>query len=80
MIAAKYDLLEDLRDAFSCPNPTSFFVSRYGYKSENKLYAINKFGMFEVGLVWEVLNWIKQQYGSLEPVALSKQCLKYIND
>lgn len=80
ILAAKFTALEELRDAFSCDNPSSFFVRQYGYRSESKLYAINKFGYFSVGLVWEVLNWIKTAYGSLNVVALSKNCLSYIND
>ena len=80
IIANKFNNLEELRDAFSCDNPTSFFVKQYGYRAENKLYAINKFGYFSVGLVWEVFQWIKATYGSLSVVAMSRNCLNFIND
>ena len=72
--------LENLRNVFSCDNPNSFFIKQYGYRAENKLYAINKFGYFSVGLIWEIFKWVKNTYGSLNVVAFSKNCLKFINE
>jgi hypothetical protein len=53
-------------------------VSRYGYKAEEKLYAINKFGYFLPGLIFEILKWIKTNFGDLSCVALSDVCKRYI--
>lgn len=80
LLAVKFDLFNEIRDAFSCENPSAFFVHQYGYKVENKLYAINKFGYFSVGLIWEVLVQIKTLFGSLDVVAMSKNCISFIND
>ena len=76
----KYELLEDLRNAFSAPNTSSFFMSQYGYKTEAKLYAVNKFGCFSPGLLFEVLEYIKQNYGSASVIAISNNCKQYIFD
>lgn len=38
IICRRYDLLEELRNAFSAPNPSSFFMKQYGYKTETKIY------------------------------------------
>jgi hypothetical protein len=67
-----------LRNAFSVDNSAAFFVSRYGYKTELKKYAINKFGYFSSGLLFEILEWIKDNFGSLAVVAISKNCNSYI--
>ena len=70
----------ELQDAFSVKNDAAFFSERYGYKSAEKLYAINKFGFFASGLLFEVLNWIKTNYGGLSCIAMSHNCKQYIND
>ncbi len=80
IVCKKYELFEDLRKSFSAPNQASFFMSRYGYKIEDKVYAINKFGYFSSGLVFDVLDYIKQTYGSTSVLAISKNCLQYILD
>jgi len=74
LVCKKYELLEDLRNAFSAPNTSSFFMSQYGYKTEAKLYAVNKFGCFSPGLLFEVLEYIKQNYGNANVVAISNNC------
>ena len=75
-----YKYLEDLRESFSVPNPSSFFISRYGYRTDPKLYVINKFGYFNNGLIFEIFKWIKDNFGSLNCLAISKNCLQYISD
>lgn len=80
IICKKYELFEDLRNAFSAPNTSSFFMSQYGYKTESKLYAINKFGYFSAGLVFDILQYIKDNYNSLQVLALSKNCKQYIDE
>lgn len=69
-----------MRNEFSAPNESSFFVSQYGYKTDANVYAINKFGYFGPGLVFDVLDSIKRSYGSMSVVAISKACLSYITD
>lgn len=41
---------------------------------------INKFGFFAPGLLFEVFNWIKLHYGSLQIVAMSNKCMQYVSD
>lgn len=80
IICKRYDFFEDLRNAFSAPNNSSFFMSQYGYKTESKVYAINKFGYFSPGLVFDILQYIKENYSTLSVLTLSKNCRQYIDD
>ena len=76
--ARRKDLFDELRNAFSFDNPAAFFTRQYGYKVADKIYNINQFGYFGPGMIYEVLNWIKDQYGSLTSLAISTKCQKYI--
>ena len=80
LTSKRQDLLEEIREAFSVDNPGAFFTKQYGYRADEKLYAINKFGFFLPGLVHSVLEWIKTQYGNLDCLAVSSKCAKYIHD
>ena len=80
IVSKSQNVFEQLRDAFSTENSAAFFVKQYGYRAEPKLYAINKFGYFGSGLVWEILKYIKQQYGDLNVVAISKQCKMFLDE
>lgn len=80
ILSKRSDLFYELQNAFSAPNPNAFFVSRYGYKTETKVYAINKFGYFSCGLIFEILSWIKTQFGTLNCLILSEKTKKYILD
>ena len=80
IVSKSQNAFEQLRDAFSTENSAAFFVKQYGYRAEPKLYAINKFGYFGSGLVWEILKYIKQQYGDLNVVAISKQCKMFLDE
>ena len=70
----------EIQEVFSVKNDAAFFSERYGYQAKERLYAINKFGFFSSGLLFEILSWIKSQYGSLSCVAVSQNCKKYIDD
>lgn len=72
--ARRKDLFDELRNAFSFDNPAAFFTRQYGYKVADKIYNINQFGYFGSGMIYEVLNWIKDQYGSLTSLAISTKC------
>lgn len=61
-------------------NDAAFFSERYGYKAAERLYAINKFGFFAPGMLFDILSWVKTQYGGLACVAISQNCKKYIDD
>ena len=80
LLSKNYDVLEQIRHDFSVENPTSFFVSRYGYKAEDRHYQIVKFGYFAPGLVFEVMEWILTNFGSLDRLAISKNCLAYLDE
>lgn len=80
LIAKRYDMLEEIRNAFSVANPSAFIVRQYGYKAEPRLYAINKFGYFAPGLLFDILKWIRESYGDLSCLVMSSKCKKYILD
>ena len=80
IISKNISYFEEIRNFFSVKNKSAFFSQQYGYKGEDRLYNINKFGYFKCGLVYDILDWIKIQYGSLNCVALSNNCMNYIND
>lgn len=80
IVAKNRDCLEELRQAFSVENKAAFFSKQYGYHSDPRLYNINQFGFFPSGLVYEILGWIRTQYGTLDCVAISKNCNAYMND
>ena len=73
-------MFNELREAFSVNNDAAFFTKQYGYSAPEKKYVINKFGYFAPGLIFEILNWFKTNYGSLNIAAISKKCLQYIAD
>ena len=80
VLCKRQDLFEEIQEAFSVDNPQAFFSQQYGYKGRPKLFAVNKFGYFAPGLVFEVLEWIKLHYGDLQLVAISSKCQAYIKD
>ena len=71
LICREHAAFDEIQEAFSVKNDAAFFSERYGYQAKERLYAINKFGFFSPGLLFEILNWIKAQYGSLSCVAVS---------
>lgn len=71
---------DEIRKAFSVKNDAAFFSERYGFRAEEFLYAINKFGFFAPGMLFGIMQWIKDSYGSANVVALSQNCKKYIDD
>ena len=80
IICREHQAFDELQEAFSVKNDSAFFTERYGYKAAEKLYAINRFGFFEPGLLFEILSWIKLHYGGLSCVAISSNCKEYIDD
>lgn len=80
IVARSRDSLEELREAFSVKNEAAFFSKQYGFKGSERLYNVNQFGYFQPGLVYQILDWIKTQYGSLNPVAISKKCADYVKE
>lgn len=80
IFARSNEAFEELREAFGAENQSAFFVKQYGYRAEPKVYAINKFGYFSNGLIWEIFKWIKEQYGDLSCIAISKNCKQFIDD
>lgn len=80
LISKRKDYFDELRLAFSVTNPAAFFSQQYGYKGQDRLWNINQFGYFHAGLVFDVLGWIKRNFGDLSFVAISKKCNAYIQD
>lgn len=80
ILCRSLNVFEELQNAFSAPNPTQFFMKQYGYRVEAKIYAINKFGYFAPGLLFEILKWIKDSYGDLSAVIMSPRCKQYVFD
>ena len=71
---------DEIRKAFSVKNDAAFFSERYGFRAEEFLYAINKFGFFAPGMLFDIMQWIKDSYGTANVVAISQNCKKYIDD
>ncbi len=80
VMSRRYDAFEDLRDKFSAANQAAFFSKVHGFTAAAKVYAINKFGCFDPGLVFDILEQIKLDYGDLSCVAMSIECNNYIQD
>lgn len=80
LLAKAHSDLEKIVDAFSTFNNASFFTKQYGFEVENKVYSVNKFGYFSIGLVFEILNYIKREYGSFDKIALSNNVKRFIVD
>lgn len=80
LLCKRQDLFKEIQEAFSVDNPQAFFSQQYGFRGQTKLLAINKFGYFAPGLVFEVLKWIKMHYGDLQLVAISSKCQSYIQE
>ena len=80
LLVKRQDLFEEIQEAFSVDNPQAFFSQQYGFRGQSKLLAINKFGYFAPGLVFDVLEWIKMHYGDLKLVAISSKCQTYIKE
>ena len=80
ILAKHWNVLDELRNAFSAVNGGAFFAQKYGYKCASSLYAINKFGYFLPGLLFEILQWIKLNFSDLSCVAMSAACKKYVVD
>ena len=68
-----------LVDYFSDTNPTYYITRQYGMKSDERLYAVNSFGYFQTGLVFEVFKYIAERHGGLGVLAMSQNVLNYIN-
>ena len=75
-----YSLLTELREAFSSSNSAAFFAKQYGYHVADKIYEINKFGYFAPGFLFQILNWIKQNFQDMSCIVMSDGCKKYIRD
>lgn len=75
-----YSLLTELREAFSSSNSSAFFAKQYGYHVADKIYEINKFGYFAPGFLFQILNWIKQNFQDMSCIVMSDGCKKYIRD
>ena len=72
--------LQPIIENFSCPNPASFFVKQYGYNVPATISVINVFGYFPIGLVFEVLNYIKTLYGDLSCLSCDKETAEIITN
>ena len=80
ILAKSHNDLDKIVESFSTINSSSFFSKQYGFSTENKNYSINKFGYFSIGLIFEVFNYIKREYGTLNVVAISKNVKQFIID
>ena len=80
LLCRRYDAFEDLRNKFSAANEAAFFSKVHGFNAATKVYAINKFGCFDSGLVFDILAQIKLDYGDLSCVAMSQNCKQYMQD
>lgn len=73
------EIIADLCERFSAPNPSSFFMKQYGYYAPSRVYAVNQFGLFKAGLLFNVLAYLKSNYPSLR-IELSDAAKEVVND
>lgn len=71
---------EKLINTFSVPNPSAFYSKVYGFNTSKNLYIVNKFGYFPVGLIFEVLKYIKNEYGTTDVVVMSNNAKRFLKD
>lgn len=55
-------------------------MRQYGYNVPQKISIINSFGYFPVGFLYEILKYIKLQYGSLKVLAISDNLRIFISE
>lgn len=78
-ILARYSSdFDSIVKSFSDENKGAFFSRQYGFNSDPRVYTVNKFGYFSIGLIFEVFKWIKTTYGSLKCVAVSENVRQFI--
>lgn len=80
ILAKSQTLFNELREVFTYKNAAAFFSQQHGYKGQPYKYSVNGFGFFEPGLMWDIVDWIKTQYGTGAVIAISKPCSEYIKD
>lgn len=73
-------VFECLRDAFSDDNDAAFYVAMHGFSIDEKVYLVNQFGYFRPGLLFEILSYIRTNFGDLSCVHMSEQCRDYVNE
>lgn len=70
--------LQVIIENFSCPNPASFFVKQYGYNVPSTISIINAFGYFPIGMLYDILKYIKTIYGSLSVISIDTETFSII--
>lgn len=78
ILARDYYDLEKIIMSFSVSNESAFFSKQYGFKAEDRLYSVNKFGFFSIGLIFEIFDYIKSQYGTLDVIAMSQNAKQFL--
>ena len=80
LLAKHNDDLKHVVEAFTTTNAAAFFSAQYGYSADTRNYSINKFGFFPIGLIFEVIHYIKREYSSADCIAVSKNVKRFILD
>lgn len=80
LLAKNYSDFDLIFKAFSEENGAAFFARQYGTKIDSQVHAINKFGYFSIGLIFEVLSYIKTMFGSTDVIAISTNVFQFISD
>ena len=63
------DKFDEIREHFSVKNPNAFFLKRFGNKfASNRIYCITPTGLFDTGMFYELLRYIKSSYPGEEIV------------
>ncbi len=55
-------VIPELSRIFSVQNPQAFFAKQYGFSVPNKIYGVSPFGTFKVGLLADILRYLKRNY------------------
>ena len=75
LFAKTPNLLESVVETFSVENKQAFFASRYGYKVDPKISFVNGMGLFQRGMIFDVLKYLGETYGGPKVVSIS-DCAK----
>lgn len=78
IVSSDRNEFEKMVDSFSVDNPTAFYSKIHGYNAPSRLYAVNQFGFFNLGMIFEVLKYIKTNFGSFETLAMSNNAKAFL--
>lgn len=59
-------VINELSNSFSVVNTGAFFARQYGFKMPSKIFGVTPFGTFKIGLIFDVLKFLKANYSNIK--------------